>query len=175
MLLDSRKLIEKGIIIFKRQPNHELVPFSQILTKSNHKDQNQTIYIRQGQLNSDQKLHGIGAKITLKPKYFNSKIYSFVENDSFIEQGEFKNDEFDLTFGRRIYIKGTTRLGWFIEDGSKLHGYGIDIESKKPAGLFENGLYKHKNLDVELFDYEIDFIAQQIDFGRIVIKKQDII
>jgi len=39
------------------------------------------------------------------------------------------------TFGRRIYMEGTTLIGFFKGDGSKLHGYGEDYNSNQ-KGLF---------------------------------------
>jgi len=51
---------------------------------------------------------------------------------SYIDEGQFKCDKFDYTFGRRMYISGNYRLGW-LKDGS-LHGYGKDNNYE---GLFD--------------------------------------
>jgi len=37
-----------------------------------------------------------------------------------------------------MYINGSIKIGWFIGDGSKLHGYGKDT---KTEGLFEEGSF----------------------------------
>ena len=53
----------------------------------------------------------------------------FDENDTYIEEGEFKNDQLNGTFGRRVSIKGKLRIGWFQDCGEKLHGYGQDTKT----------------------------------------------
>ena len=69
--------------------------------------------------------------MTLKGIYYGNTIYDFDENNTYIEEGHLKDDKLDGTFGRRIYIKGTTQLGWFLDiNGSKLHGYGMDFHQK---------------------------------------------
>jgi len=157
-LLDAKKLISEGIIIIRRDSNQDVVPFKKVVDKVT----NEEIYIRYGQLDSNNKINGIGTKITLRPKYYSGKIFEFIENGTFIEQGEFNNDELDRTFGRKILIKGTAKFGWFVS-GSNLHGFGLDTELRKPAGLFENGEYKQKSIEIQLYDYEIDFIAKSIE------------
>ena len=51
------------------------------------------------------------------------------ENYSYVEEGQFVNDELDNTFGRRIKIDGSIKIGWFQGDGRYLHGYGRIVNS----------------------------------------------
>jgi hypothetical protein len=46
------------------------------------------------------------------------------DNSTFIEEGQFVDDNLYETFGRRLCMNGTVRMGWFKEDGSTLLGYG---------------------------------------------------
>ena len=64
------------------------------------------IYIRYGQLNSQDFIDGLGRKISLKPIYYRDTIIDFDENNTFIEEGELHNDELNNTFGRRVFMKG---------------------------------------------------------------------
>jgi len=108
-LLDAKKLLTKGLIILSRGEDNTIIPLKNHLDKVSDDE----IYIRYGQLNSKNKIIGIGRKISIKPKYYASAINDFVEEKTYIEEGEFKNDTLNGTFGRRIEIKGTTRVGWF--------------------------------------------------------------
>ena len=60
----------------------------------------------------------------------------FKENGSYIEEGQFWNDEMNGTFGRKIYYQGTTKIGWFL--CNELNGYGKDLK-KSSEGYFEMG------------------------------------
>jgi len=62
-----------------------------------------------------------------------------------MEEGEFNEGNLDNTFGRRIYMNGTTKVGWFRTDGDTLHGYGKD---GKDEGCFEAGKYKKIKKDI---------------------------
>jgi len=59
-----------------------------------------------------------------------------------MEEGEFNNDELNDTFGRRIYMKGDSKIGWFLGGGYQLHGYGMDSKSSY-TGIFEEGMLKN--------------------------------
>ena len=51
---------------------------------------------------------------------------------TYLEEGEFKNDLLDSTFGRKIQLNGHIRIGWFIEDKEIiLHGYGKDSKTQE--------------------------------------------
>ena len=84
---------------------------------------------------------------------------------TYIEEGEFKNDELDCTFGRRIYINGNTSCGYYLRSGETLHGYGIDSQTGK-EGLFEEGIFQPKHEQIKVYDYDIDFIAKKIDLNQ---------
>jgi len=71
------------------------------------------IYIRCGQLNSENRIIGLGRKIVLNPIYYRDQIINLSEEKSYIEEGELKNDKLDGTFGRRISFKGSSNFGWF--------------------------------------------------------------
>ena len=101
---------------------------------------NSEIYIRYGQLDSDQLIHGLGRKICLKPNNkYRDQIIDFDKENTFMEEGEFKHDFLDGTFGRRMYFNSNTTIGWFTKSNDKtlLHGYGKDIRSEE--GHFEEG------------------------------------
>jgi len=102
-------LLSKGLVILSRGEDSAIIPLKNHVDKVSKEE----IYIRSGQLNAKNKILGIGRKILLKPTYYASKINSFIEENTYIEEGEFKNDALNSTFGRRIEMKGTTRIGWF--------------------------------------------------------------
>jgi len=84
-------------------------------------------------------------------------VIDFTSETTYIEEGEFKNDELDCTFGRRIYIQGNTSYGYFLGSGSTLHGFGKDGKIGK-EGHYETGIYQRSDL-IKLYDYDVDFIA----------------
>ena len=108
-MLNAKKLLEDGLLIISRDNYKAINPLKEHLDKYSKEE----IYIRYGQLTSDNKICGIGRKISLSPKYYRSEIIDLIEDKTYIEEGQFKNDKLDGTFGRRIYIKGTTHFGWF--------------------------------------------------------------
>ena len=57
-----------------------------------------------------------------------------------MDEGEFVNDHLRGTFGRRIYLNGSTQIGWFSKRGDKLHGYGKDSSNE---GYYEEGEFKN--------------------------------
>jgi len=59
-------MLEEGLIMVERNENSQIVPYSSYLDKV-FKDE---IYIRYGQLNSRNRINGLGRKIYLKPKYY---------------------------------------------------------------------------------------------------------
>jgi len=73
-------------------------------------------------------LYGLGRKITLRPIVKFNSIINFEEKLTFIEEGQFIKDYFDNSFGRRVYLSGKFRIGWWLnsEEGLILHGYGQD-------------------------------------------------
>ena len=100
LLLNAKKLLEDGIIVMKRNSQNQIIPYA------NHMDNlsSNEIYIRYGQLNSDQHIHGIGRKICLFPKDNKESIREFREDLTYIDEGEFLDDDLNGTFGRRIYM-----------------------------------------------------------------------
>ena len=51
-----------------------------------------SISITKGQLTNDNKINGLGRKITLKPfNYYKGIIIDYVPDDTYIEEGEFTN------------------------------------------------------------------------------------
>ena len=78
----------------------------------------------------------------LKPKRDGKKIFSFDEDSTYIEEGQFRDDILDGTFGRRFKYTGAYQIGWF--SGGDLHGYGREVKlveerNLKLEGLFEKG------------------------------------
>ena len=63
-------------------------------------------------------------------------------------------------------------MGWFLDDGSKLHGFGIDSDETS-VGLYEEGILK--NEDVKFYDQEIDFIAYKIEFTNFLIHNKELV
>ena len=65
-----------------------------------------------------------------------------------------------------MFVNGNIKIGWFLGNGHTLHGYGKDTnsEEKELLGLFEKGCLRNKD-DVELLDFELDFIARPINFS----------
>ena len=118
---------------------------------------NDGINIKQGQLNQYNQLHGLGRKITLRP-IFNGKckeinfIKGFKEELTYFEEGNFIYDEMNFSFGRRILMNGFSQLGWFQNNGERLHGYGRK-SSNNLTGLFESGIFKGTDDD----DISINF------------------
>ena len=55
--------------------------------------------------------------------------------NTYVEDGEFNNDSLDGTFGRRIYLNGSYKLGWFKHGGKTLHGYGIDCNGNTAENI----------------------------------------
>ena len=98
------------------------------------------------------KLVGLGRKIKLSTKISQLDKHSsstvnmkLIEEHTYFEEGEFKNDQLDDTFGRVVKLNGTYRIGWFQGNCDFLHGYGLKVDSKsKIEGLFERGERKEK-------------------------------
>ena len=88
------------------------------------------------------------------------------------------NDELDNTFGRRITMSGSNCIGWFKCDGRFLHGYGSsqDISNKKSEkiGRFEYGTLRNES-EIKQYDYDIDFIAKEVEIEKYIEKKEDVI
>ena len=125
-MFDTTELLQNGLVIIKRNEEKEIIPYSSHLDKISDEE----IYIRCGQLDSNNKLDGIGRKITLRPIYYRKCVTDFTSETTYIEEGEFKNDELDCTFGRRIHMRdGSNVIGWFNGSGNYLHGYGKDVKS----------------------------------------------
>ena len=108
-LLNAKKLLEKGLIILSRGEDNAISPLKDHFDKVSTEE----IYIRYGQLTSENKINGIGRKVRLSPRYTDDYIVGFYEENTYFEEGEFKKDTLHENFGRRIEIKGTTRIGWF--------------------------------------------------------------
>jgi len=66
-------------------------------------------------------------------------------------------------------MKGTTKIGWFKSDGSKLHGYGSDLFNKE-KGFFEDGSFKSSSDLVSQYDIEFDLISQPVTFESYIVK-----
>ena len=89
------------------------------------------------------------------------------EDTSYIEEGEFRENELNETFGRKIFINGSYKLGWFKGGGDQLHGFGSEhtftsLDSEKGSieikGLFVAGIPQHEQ--ILAYDKENDLIAQ---------------
>ena len=104
---DGETLLQGGLIVARRElakDGYTIVP----LKKNVNKKSKEVIYIRYGQLDCENKMYGIGRKIMLEPEYFGSTdIIKEFNSSSFVMEGEFKFDDFDNTFGRKIYMSGT--------------------------------------------------------------------
>ena len=108
--LNFDEIIKKKKIIVKRDFQNQIIPA--IYHKK--KVDNYEIYIRHGQLTEQKLIDGVGRKITLKPfNYIGDTIVDYVADETFIEEGEFFNDQLDGTFGRRLYMNGNYKFGWF--------------------------------------------------------------
>jgi len=147
-----------GQLIVRRDRHDKIIAFNKHVEKV---PQSNKIYIRYGQLNSKNKLDGVGVKITLVPKYVTGSetINGFLDT-SYIEEGQFKNDQLDGTFGRRLYMNKTYKLGWFKSNGDTLHGFGIDSTTGS-QGLFEKGVILNED-KIQGFDGTDDVIG--VDF-----------
>jgi len=66
-------------------------------------------------------------------KIHKKQIIGFENESTFVEEGEFKGDELNGTFGRRIYMNGNYFYGYFLEKGNNLHGYGKDYNADSPS------------------------------------------
>ena len=82
-LFDAKKLLEAGLITLARDNVNEIIPYKFNFDESNR----DYVYIKCGQLNSDNKIIGIGRKIRLNPKYYNDIIVDFYDSETFIEEG----------------------------------------------------------------------------------------
>jgi len=65
-MFDTTELLQNGLVTIKRNEENEVIPYSSNLDKISDEE----IYIRCGQLDSNNKLDGIGRKITLRPTYY---------------------------------------------------------------------------------------------------------
>ena len=83
-----------------------------------------------------------------------------------MDEGELQKDNLHETFGRRIYMEGSIKIGWFLKNGDQLHGYGLEagygMEGDNP-GHFEVGKLRNEN-EILQYDTTIDFISHQIEF-----------
>ena len=79
------------IIAREKEDPSKVIPFEKDVEINNPNDEfkDVTVYIRYGQLKEIEEgkyqVNGLGTKITLKPKYYDEKIYSFDQNDTFID------------------------------------------------------------------------------------------
>ena len=82
------------------------------------------------------------------PKYFNeSETISGFNDGTYIEEGQFNLDQLDGTFGRRVNLNGSYKFGWFKGNGTKLHGFGMNMTSTKDEkGLYVLGVLKKEEI-----------------------------
>ena len=73
----------------------------------------------------------------------------FWKDKTYIEEGELNEDELNGTFGRRVEFSGDTKLGWFLGDGSKLHGYGVNSLISNDCGFYEAGVMKENPNEID--------------------------
>ena len=52
------------------------------------------------------------------------------------------------------------KIGWFIENGAKLHGFGVHHPDNKVGGLYENGLLRVQDQPIKQYDENNEFIAE---------------
>ena len=78
-------MLDEGLIIVKRDQSMSIIPSKRHIEKIS-KEQ---ICIRYGQLNSENKIDGLGRKITVVPKFSGLAIIEIDEENTFIEEGEF--------------------------------------------------------------------------------------
>lgn len=176
--LNIARLLDDGLVMVKRRFNNHIVAF--------HRPHLGMYYnspcIRSGQLNPSHKVNGLGRKIVLHPVYSLTSAMTTIinfESWTYFEEGQFVNDELNGTFGRRIRLDGTNRIGWFEEYGFCLHGYGREVTLQGEAkvvqeGLFENRLFKKNKSEIEEYDAENDFIAQKILWRDYVMTSVDV-
>jgi len=82
-LFDAKKLLDKGLIILSRDNDNVIVPFKDHFDKVSTEE----IYFRCGQLNSENKINGLGRKIRLTPKYTDEYIVDFHEETTYLIEG----------------------------------------------------------------------------------------
>ena len=101
-VLDGEKLAEDGIVMVRRSRKGQVIGLSSEV-EARTRD---SVSIRYGQLQHLNGIYGLGRKITLVPQFHFSDIIDFHQAQTCIEEGEFKKDKLDATFGRRIYMNG---------------------------------------------------------------------
>lgn len=83
-------LCSEGFVVVQRDRHHAAIP----VTHGLENDQRDELFVRQGQLGYDNRLHGIGKKITLRPTYLKktNNIKGYDADCSFYDEGHFNYD-----------------------------------------------------------------------------------
>ena len=149
-----RKYIKDGLLFLETDEDGSYLPIREGIKGCNHENH---MYIKSGQVDSDQNMNGIGRVIFQNMihsgQFKENKMHGFgrcIYKDGRCHIGYYKDDERN-GYGKKIYSSGNIYYGYFkdgkrngygkfvFKNGNTEEGYSIDDKLTGFAKVIENG------------------------------------